>query len=577
MQTKNSNDAFSVEKQKLVNKIGQFIKLLNDANDMSLSEDTAQSFQDTIKKVQSISKNIENGKLKIALVGAFSDGKTSTVAGFLGHGEANMKIADEESSDEIIEYEPENIDADVPSCVFVDTPGLFGQKFSDITKKYISEAHIILFVVNATNPLKDSHRDTLKWLFKTLKKFDNTIFVINRMDDVCDYTDPEDFAEKAATKTKYLKENVAEICGSEENINVVCISSDPDGLGLMDDGKHENYWLTPERREKYEKYSKMQNLRSDVNNVIKDTLVGKLIQETALTAISQEVNSNLEKLKEEQIDLGKAAIPELKNTISSLEDDLSNTKKDLNIEIRPCREELESLEKSILSKIRNASMENLNEILEDEIGTVGGEVGYRLEGKIQDILRDHFEEIVTMSCNKMRTDFEQGEINIDNAVNLVKLGAGNIGKMAQGVNKAAVFAGRDLLGKVGIAVKFKPWGAVKLAKFINNGIPFIGAGLALFADVYQMVKSAAQNKKFQEAKQNISEGIQETFKSIYDGFKPENFFDTFAPQVIEMEQAIAMANDKLKELENAEENCKNMQKQISDFWGNNISDAEIVA
>lgn len=576
MQTKNSNDAFSVEKQKLVNKIGQFIKLLNDAKDMSFTDDTSQSFADTIKKVQSIYKNIENGKLKIALVGAFSDGKTSTVAGFLGHGEKNMKIADEESSDEIIEYEPENIDADVPSCVFVDTPGLFGQKFSDITKKYISEAHIILFVVNATNPLKDSHRDTLQWLFKTLKKFDNTIFVINRMDDVCDYTDPEDFAEKAATKTKYLKENVAEICGSEENINVVCISSDPGRRGLMNDGKHENYWLTPEHREKYEKYSKMKNLRNDVNNVIKNTLVGKLMQETALTAISQEVNRNLEKLKEEQIDIGAAIIPEIKNTINSLEDDLSNTKKDLNTEIRPCREELLSLQKDILTKIRNASMENLKEILEDEIGTVG-EPGYILEGSIQDILRDHFKEIITTSCNKMRTDFEQGEINIDKAVNLVKFGAGRIGNMAQGVNKAAVFAGRDLLGKVGIAIKFKPWGAVKLTKFINNGIPIIGAGVAFFADVFQMVASAKQNKKFQEAKQNISEGIQETFKLVLDEFKPENFFDTFAPQVAEMEQAIAMANDKLKELENAEENCKNMQKQISDFWGNNISDAEIVA
>ena len=55
--------------------------------------------------------------------------------------------------------------------VLIDTPGLFGfkeqfnadinamEKYKDITRKYVSEAHLVLYVMNSTNPIKDSHKD----------------------------------------------------------------------------------------------------------------------------------------------------------------------------------------------------------------------------------------------------------------------------------------------------------------------------------------------------------------------------------------------------------------------------------
>ena len=83
--------------------------------------------------------------LSIALIGAFSDGKTTTIAGWLEEVKDNMKISTDESSDELAIYHPSNIP---DKCQIVDTPGLFGDKekssgddvvkLSDITKKYIS-------------------------------------------------------------------------------------------------------------------------------------------------------------------------------------------------------------------------------------------------------------------------------------------------------------------------------------------------------------------------------------------------------------------------------------------------------
>lgn len=578
----NNKNSFTQEQNNFIQKLIQFSELLNEMKEKALSEELTTAFANSIAKVHALKEGLQKGKLKIALVGAFSDGKTSTVAGFLGHADSNMKIAEEESSDEIIEYEPCNISEDLPPCVFVDTPGLFGQKFSEKTEKYISEAHIILYIVAATNPLKDSHKEMVSWLMKTLKKFDNTIFVINRMDDICDYTDEEDFAEKENQKRKFLKENVARFCDLDINdskikdLNIVCISSDPEGKGLQEnnDGK-ENYWLTDEHRAKYEEYSRMPNLRNMVDDVVKNTLPEKLMKDAALTAIFEEVTQNLEILRQEQIQLNEAVIPEVKRTVETMRRDLNNTKKDLDREKRPCREELDSLERSICGKIRNATKETMREIVEDELGT-GDDAGYKLNGKIQDILTDHFEQIVNAAGEKIRSDIDVGTANVNDALSLVRKGIGGISNAAQGVNKAMVFAGRDLLGKVGVVIKFKPWGAVKLTKFISKDIPAIGAAIGYVIDVVDVIVAKINAGKLEKTRNELLSAVQDAFKSVYDEFLPENFINTFAPQIIEMEQQIESTEKKLLEFQNAETFCNEAKTKMLRFWKNEAIDAEIV-
>lgn len=97
----------------------------------------------------------------MALVGGFSEGKTSIAAAWVGKlDKSTMKISHQESSDSVSIFEVER------GLTLIDTPGLFGfkekfnadtheqEKYKDITKKYISEAHLVLYVMNSTNPLK---------------------------------------------------------------------------------------------------------------------------------------------------------------------------------------------------------------------------------------------------------------------------------------------------------------------------------------------------------------------------------------------------------------------------------------
>ena len=116
-----------------------------------------------LRKIDNAIAIISEEKISVVLVGAFSDGKTSVAAGWLNEKMSDMKIDSDESSDEILCYTPSSIP---DGCQIVDTPGLFGDKIgadengakialSDITRKYISEANLILYVVTAKNPIKE--------------------------------------------------------------------------------------------------------------------------------------------------------------------------------------------------------------------------------------------------------------------------------------------------------------------------------------------------------------------------------------------------------------------------------------
>ncbi len=109
------------------------------------------------EKIRNAMENVADQKLKVALVGGFSEGKTSIAAAWIDRLDESMKIDHKESSDAVKIY---NIDNEME---LVDTPGLFGfkekitdsgkiERYKNITKKYISEAHLILYALQPVKP-----------------------------------------------------------------------------------------------------------------------------------------------------------------------------------------------------------------------------------------------------------------------------------------------------------------------------------------------------------------------------------------------------------------------------------------
>ena len=89
--------------QQVVKRFEVLKSILEDGLNLNLD------LKEVIAKVESVIETVNSDVISIALIGSFSDGKTSTIAGLLGRLEDTMKIDTDESSDELKVYRPEGL------------------------------------------------------------------------------------------------------------------------------------------------------------------------------------------------------------------------------------------------------------------------------------------------------------------------------------------------------------------------------------------------------------------------------------------------------------------------------------
>ncbi|GAA8886343.1 hypothetical protein HpSIM16_09290 [Helicobacter pylori] len=181
-----------------------------------------------------------------------------------------MKIDHQESSDAVKIYDIDN------EIELVDTPGLFGfkekiadsgeiERYKDITKKYVSEAHLILYALNPSNPIKESRKDDLNWLFRTLNLLSRTIFVISRFDEEADIEDEEDYNKRFETKKENIQNRLSDLISlsekEREGLSIVAVAANPFGWGL-------EYWL--KHKEEFQKLSHIKTLQDATQKKIKE-------------------------------------------------------------------------------------------------------------------------------------------------------------------------------------------------------------------------------------------------------------------------------------------------------------------
>lgn len=528
---------------------------------------------DIIRKIENAKEIIQNDKMSIVLVGAFSDGKTSVAAGWLNEKLDNMKIDSDESSDEILCYTPRSIPE---GCYIVDTPGLFGDKIgndengekiqlSEKTRKYISEANMILYVVAAKNPIKDSHKESIRWILKDLNKLDSTIFVINRMDDVADMTDDEDYMDQARIKSNNLRSKLSD-CGLTldeiREVKIACISAAPDGKGI-------DAWK--EYREAYLQRSRLPNLEKLTNEVLKQSSE-YLIVKTGCDILNDEVKKALTIIGEEVRKLEKILLPEQKETLKRNKRDLEQLAKRLKRSRGEIKDELRVLEKAKISAIRSATIENFRDVMEDEIGLLPGQEGYVLSDEINDI----FEQYCAKHSNWTRQigTAMQGEYEKQNELiqSLLSQGTKTLSEGLKctkyiGIDavKQGIFAGRDLLGKLGATIKFKPWQVTKMAAFTTKALPIIGAGIDIVSDIIANSKEQKRNKQFQDTKDDLKDELRKLFREIQNDLEnDEKYFADFAPDYGELLTLIKKDEAAICTQEQMLKNFKNWEKRITE-------------
>jgi GTP-binding protein EngB required for normal cell division len=486
-----------------------------------------------LSKLEHASQNLANDKLKIALIGGFSEGKTSIAAAWMERlDKSSMNISQQESSNEVKVYEVDD------NFVLIDTPGLFGfkeqynadinamEKYKDITRKYVSEAHLVLYVMNSTNPIKDSHKDDLNWLFRTLDLLPRTIFVLSRFDEVADVEDETSYAQHLQVKRNNVESRLRESIGASDAevaaLSIVAVAANPFDMGT-------DYWL--ERVEQFKTLSHISSLQQATAEKIQSSGGSAVIVEQARKSVILDVlHKELPVAVENDQRLGEE-VERLSGVSRTLSRQLDGAKGQI-AEVRiGLREFVTRYFSGLIMRTEGLTQETFKEFFEREIGRDGVMVTTRLQNEFDRQLNG-----VSQELSRMRLSFDS-EIDHFNT-NVINLGKQGVNYVIKGnlINNGSILAARDGIVSVaktlgvdlGKALKFKPWGAVNLAKNLN-GILSV-AGLALEAwDSYERKKREDQFRQaIAEMVDDFNNQREELLTMIQDVSFEERFFPDYA-------------------------------------------------
>lgn len=525
-------------------------------------------------KIHNAMENVAGQKLKVALVGGFSCGKTSIAAAWIERlDKESMKIDHQESSDAVKIYDIDN------EMELVDTPGLFGfkekitdsgkiERYKDITKKYISEAHLILYALNPSNPIKESHKDDLNWLFRTLNLLSRTIFVISRFDEEADIEDEEDYNKRFEIKKENVQNRLNDLISlseeEKESLIIVAVAANPFDLGV-------EHWL--KHQEEFQKLSHIKTLQDATQKKIKEN-GGKL------TIIEEAKKSVIQDVIYRQMPPAKQALQDINREMEYLNKTLEKRRKDiqdLNGEISQARINLKEFItryfSDLIRQVSGTSLETFNDFVMREIGDKGINIETKVQNEFERQTQGIFNELAKIETgfNADMSFFEKhagalGKIGI----NLLKqsgfINATNIKLARDGIVAVAKFTGIDL------ALKFKPWGAVRLAGNINKGLPLIG----LAFEVWDSWNTHKKIQEFEKAKEEMKSNFDGQKQEILDLINDETRFkQTCFPMVFELEETIQACEENVKKTQECAQGLEKWIQAGENFIkGEDIIDVE---
>ncbi|KRW57559.1 LeoA/HP0731 family dynamin-like GTPase [Pseudomonas sp. TTU2014-080ASC] len=486
-------------------------------------------------KLQSAIGSVSDEKLKVALIGGFSEGKTSIAAAWMERlDKSSMKISHQESSNEVKVYEVGE------DFVLIDTPGLFGfkeqenaethaiEKYKDITKKYVSEAHLVLYVMNSTNPIKESHQDDLTWLFRTLDLLPRTIFVLSRFDEVADVEDEQDYQANLQIKRENVTGRLRELIRLTEqevaNLSIVAVAANPFDLGA-------EHWLA--NVEQFKALSHIATLQTATAGKIQQNGgSAALANEMRASVIRDVLNNQLPVAIEndQRVSLEVRKLDELNVRLTT---QLASTGQQIEDARNNLREFATRYFSDLILQAKGCTLETFGDFFEREVGANGIIVTTRLQTEFS-----RQTQSITLEVQKMQLGFDNEVSHFNTTVK--SLGKQGINHALKGnlINNTSIKATRDgivtIAKTVGMDIskylKFKPWGAVNLAKGANGALAVIGVALEAWDSWEQYKREEAFNKAIVDMVSKF-EKQREDFLALVNS---ERFKEDFFPDYLQL-------------------------------------------
>lgn len=537
--------SFEQQKEQALNVLSSLSAFVKEGRELGI-----QLHPELADKLQKSIESAADQKLKVALIGGFSEGKTSIAAAWLEElDRKSMNISQQESSSEVAIYNFKD------QLQIIDTPGLFGfkekanasteqiERYKDITKRYVSEAHLVLYVMNSANPIKESHTEDLKWLFRTLNLLPRTVFVLSRFDEVADMSDAAEFKEKyLIKKTSVLKRlnDVLELTPQEQtDIAIVAVSANPFDMGV-------EHWLR--NIADFRSLSRIGELQTATQKKIESN--GGLLalaNETKKSIISDVITKQLPAAKEAYALLADEArrVTEIKQSqaieLQKIHGSIGQAQVRLRGRLRRYFEDLQL-------QAKNVGMSTFNDFMHREIGNEGCLVQQR----IQEIFSDEVGGI-SRDLNRIQVNVNNELAHYNDVVSaLGKKGVNflsqpgfitnnNVLAVRDGVNAATKMVGLD----ISKYLKFKPWGATKLANGLGSALAVVGLAL----EAWDSYKEQERQAKFAETINTMVTNFQEQSKDVTRLVDAPDFSDQFFPAFVSLKQQLTAIDTEMNTLQ----------------------------
>lgn len=534
-------ETFNAQKTGAIELLIRLQKFLRQGNELGVDIDPSVT-----TKLEKAIQDLDGEKLKVALIGGFSEGKTAIAAAWTEHlDKASMKISHQESSNEVKVYEVGS------ELVLVDTPGLFGfkeqenretgelEKYKDLTKKYVSESHLVLYVMNSTNPIKESHKDDLNWLFRELNLLPRTVFVLSLFDEVADVEDDSDYQDKLAIKKNNVRDRLRELIGLSEQegkeLLAVGVAANPFDMGI-------EYWLS--NIDKFKALSRISTLQDATNvKIQKNGGYAEIVNETKRSIIRDVLFNQLPVAIENNQKIA-FELEKLEESNNHLQKQLGSTKNRIDQSKISLRTFIADYFSDLILQTQGLSMETAVQFFEREVGSEGVMIATRIQNEF-----DRQLNFVNLEINKIQASF-QTEINHFNTT--VKMfGKQGLDYVIQSkvINSSTVIAARDGLVTVaktigidiGKMLKFKPWGAVNLSKGINGALAVVGVAL----EVWDTMEQMKREKAFQDSKAQMVSNFNQQRSELLELVNSAQFLERFFPDYLELQANFADLNNKV--------------------------------
>jgi hypothetical protein len=311
-------------------------------------------------------------------------------------------------------------------------------------------------------------------------------------------------------------------------LSIVAVAANPFEQGM-------EYWL--DNREEFKALSHISKLQDATERKIQSQGGFESLAIEMQTSVIRDVMNKQLPIAVEADQKVSEEVTKLEMLDSRLRDQLAQTNQEIGETQVRLRQFVTQYFSDLILQAKGCSLDTFGEFYEREIGSEGV------------VLVSNLQNEFSRQMSSINLDIERMQIGFDNEVNhfnttLKSLGAQGVKYTLNGnlINGNTILSARD--GVVSIAktfgfdiakhMKFKPWGAINMAKGVNGALAAIGVAIEVW-DSYEQHK---REEKFKKTIEKIVIDFELQRKDLLDIINAEEFKENFFSEYVLLKQRV---------------------------------------